>query len=175
MTTLTCACGKVHLTLQQDPIMVVECCCDSCRQAAGRLKALPVSGPMLTAWDTTPYVMYRKDRVQIGAGADHLAEFRLTPKSSTRRVIATCCNTPMFLEFTKGHWLSLYADLWPEDARPQPEMRTMAGDLGTGAALPADIPNLRSHSLRFMARLMGAWVAMGFGNPKITVPQQLDA
>jgi hypothetical protein len=122
---------------------------------------------VLTASGTTPFVLYRKDRVRFLKGADRLREFRLSPDAPTRRVIATCCNTPVFLEFQKGHWLSLYGGLWPAGTRPALEMRTMTSDLPAGTELPDDVPNGKRQSARFFAKLLGAWVAMGFRSPKV--------
>jgi hypothetical protein len=33
---------------------------------------------------------------------------RLKPESPTRRMVAGCCDTPMFLDFTKAHWLTIF-------------------------------------------------------------------
>jgi hypothetical protein len=54
-------------------------------------------------------------------------------------------------------------------------MRTMAGDLPDASNLPDDIPNLKSHTVSFYAKLLGAWVGMGFRNPKIEVSGKIDA
>jgi hypothetical protein len=50
----------------------------------------------------TGVILYRKDRVRCVMGQEYLEERRLTPDSPTRRVLATCCNSAMFLDFTKG-------------------------------------------------------------------------
>ena len=50
-------------------------------------------------------------------GAEYLEEWRLKPNSPTRRVVATCCNSAMFLDFTKGHWLSMYRNRFPQARR----------------------------------------------------------
>jgi hypothetical protein len=166
---LTCTCGKTALTVSGPPIMVVECCCTSCRTAAARFPGAPLRlGPQ----GQTHYVMQRKDRVTLPPAAS-MAEMRLTPSSKTRRVVTTCCHTPLFAEFQGGHWLSLYASLWPADSRPAPQMRTMAGDLPDPSVLPADIPNSHSQSPRFMWNLLAAWVAMGFRAPKVAVAGRL--
>ncbi|SEV97959.1 hypothetical protein SAMN04488515_0493 [Cognatiyoonia koreensis] len=165
-TEIACSCGQTRLEVHGKHIASVECCCSSCREAAVRMQNLDGAPPILTDYDATPYVMYRKDRVQFVSGIENLASFRLAPESSSERVIATCCNTPVYLEFKHGHWLSLYGTLWPEGAIPPPEMRTMASDLPEGAHLPGDIPNSKKQSLGFFAKLFGAWVAMGFRNPK---------
>lgn len=172
--TVACACGQVRLRLDGPPIASVECLCTSCRKAGRRLETLPGSPRIVDDKGATPFVMQRKDRVEIVAGATHLRAFRLSPKAATRRVVASCCNTPVFLEFTSGHWLSLYAGLWPDGGRPKLEMRTMTGDLDDPSALPDDVPNLKQHSLRFYARLMGAWIRMGFRSPKFTVEGELN-
>ncbi len=112
-TYLRCGCGQVHLELTGAPIVSAECCCTSCRTAGLRMQDLPGAPRLLTDYGATPFVLYRKDRVQIVEGAEHLAGFRLDPKSKSRRVAATCCNTPVFLDFEVGHWLSLYGSLWP--------------------------------------------------------------
>lgn len=74
-----------------------------------------------------------------------------------------------------AHWLSLYSHLWPENARPKATLRTMTGDLPDASSLPADIPNLKSHTISFYAKLLTSWIAMGFRNPKITIAGTVDA
>lgn len=172
-THLSCTCGEVRLEVTGPPIIVAECCCNSCRAAGDTFAALAGAPSFRTPYGTTPYVLERKDRVRFVRGAERLLEFRLTPDSPTRRVVATCCNTPMFLEFQGGHWLSMYASLWPVETRPRVDVRTMAGDLADPTVLPADAPNLKGQSGGFFARLLWAWVAMGFRTPKVAVAGEL--
>lgn len=173
--TLSCTCGQVRLAVETAPIASVECCCTSCREASARLARLPGAVPALGPFGTTRFELHRKDRVRVLADEENLSEFRLTPKSKTRRVIATCCNTPVFLEFKGGHWLSLYGTLWPKGTLPPLQMRTMAGDLPDPSVLPDDVPNARSHSLSFFAKLLRAWVAMRFRSPKVAVGGAVQA
>ncbi|WP_223250259.1 GFA family protein [Marilutibacter maris] len=170
---VACACGQLRLELEGEPIASVECCCDSCREAGARMARLPGARPVLSEYGTTHLVMQRKDRVRFVAGADQLRQFRLAPDAPTRRVVAACCNTPVFLEFESGHWLSLYGGLWREGALPPLQMRTMAGDLDDASALPDDVPNSKGRSLPFIARLLTAWIAMRFRVPKIAVAGDL--
>jgi len=169
--TIICDCGKVELALTGQPIMVVECLCDSCRAAGAILEALPNAPPLLDGKGGTLSAMYRKDRVACTSGDEHLREFRLKPASKTRRVVATCCNSAMFLEFTSGHWLDIYGRRWPLPETPKAEMRTMVGDLPPDTKLPDDMPNVKAHSLAFFVKLIGAWLAMGFRTPKIDYVQ----
>lgn len=173
MTELNCQCGKVRLVLEGPPILSAECCCTSCRTAAGTLQRLPGAPRLLSAHGTTRFVLYRKDRARLASGVEHLREHRITPRSPTRRVVAACCNTPLFLEFRGGHWLSLYGGLWPAAALPPLEMRTMASDLPDPSVLPDDVPNARTQSLAFFARLLVAWAAMGFRAPPLPAMREL--
>ncbi|RZT98084.1 GFA family protein [Rivibacter subsaxonicus] len=172
-TELSCACGQVRLEVEGTSIVNAGCCCNSCRAAGARLQALPSAPPILGPNGDTRFVLYRKDRIRFVQGAAKLKEFRLTPESKTRRVVATCCNTPVFLEFQNGHWLSLYGCLWPAGRLPALEMRTMTMDLPAGTVLPDDVPNASRQSVSFVLKLLGAWMAMGFRSPKIAVNGEL--
>ena len=173
--TLTCACGKVHFELDRTPIVSAECHCTSCREAGARLEALPGAPAVREQNGGTRFVLYRKDRVRIVEGAGLLRAFFLAPTSTTRRVIAGCCNTPMFLEFKGGHWLSLYATLWPAQQRPLPQLRTMTSDRTSPEPLGDDIPSGPLQSATFFAGLLGAWIAMGFKVPKVPITGTLEA
>ena len=175
ITQLSCACGQVQLEAKGAPIVNAECCCNSCRAAGGRLRGPPSAPPILEPNGATRFVLYRKDRIRFVEGAALLKDFHLTPESKTRRVVATCCNTPVFLEFQHGHWLSLYGCLWPEGTLPKLELRTMTRDLPSGTELPEDVPNARRQSFSFFLKLLSAWIAMGFRIPKVAVNGELHA
>ncbi len=162
MTDITCQCGAVGLRLEGSPILTAECHCLSCRAAAERLGAA-----VAQANGGTLYVVQRKDRAHLLRGAEHLASFRLKPDAPTQRIIAACCKSPMWLEFKGGHWLSVYAARFPEGAAPAPDLRTMTRDAPAGAFLPDDIPNARTQTASFMARLFWSWLRMGFRNPRV--------
>lgn len=167
VTQLQCRCGEVRMEAESPPIMSTECLCTSCRTAAGVLEALPGAPSLRETTGGTRMEMYRKDRVRCVKGSVNLREHRLTERATTRRVAAVCCNTPMFLDFTNGHWVSLYSSRWPEGTLPPLQMRTMTSDLDDPSALPGDVPNLKTHSMGFFFRLIRAWIAMGFRRPKI--------
>lgn len=166
-TRLSCRCGTVQIDVQRAPIIVAECHCTSCRTARDRLQRLPNGQDVGAANGGTPYVLYRKDRLAITAGRAQLASFVLGPERTTRRVVATCCNTPMFLEFKGGHWLSLYRSLWPAATAPAIALRTVVGDRVETAPLTGDVPAGAMATTGFFARLLGAWIAMGFKVPEI--------
>ncbi|WP_269932723.1 hypothetical protein [Aminobacter sp. HY435] len=119
----------------------------------------------------TDFALYRKDRVRCARGADLLREHRLTASSPTRRVLATCCNAPMFLEFKNGHWLSVYRRRFRPQDRPPVEMRVMTADRRAGVEFSDGLPSYARHSGLFMWRLLSAWAMMGFRSPRIDYVQ----
>jgi hypothetical protein len=162
-----CQCGEVKFEAVGAPILTAACFCTSCQEAGRQFELLPSAPPVLDADSGTGFVLYRKDRVRCVTGQQHLQEHRLKPDSPTRRVIATCCNCAMFLDFTKGHWLSMVRNRFRTDAPPL-EMRVMTNERRSGVALADDIPNYGGPSAKFMLKLIAAWVAMGFRRPEIT-------
>lgn len=164
--TETCRCGQVRLAAAGRPILAAACYCRSCQDAGRRFEQLPAAPPVLNLDGGTDYLLYRKDRVRCVTGQEHLREHRLKPESPTRRVIATCCNSAMFLDFTRGPWLTMYRNRFPSGAPPI-EMRIMTQDRRDGVALGDDLPNHDRHSGKALLRLLAAWVAMGFRKPDI--------
>lgn len=160
-----CTCGQVALEAIGAPILSAVCYCESCRSAARRFEQAPGAPSVLNGDGGVDYCLFRKDRVRIVSGAEHLREHRLTEASATRRVVAACCNAPMVLDFTGGHWLTLYRDRMAEDAPPL-DMGVMAKDRAVGPALTGDLPTYSTHPARFMVKLLAAWAAMGFRRPK---------
>ena len=169
-TQLACACGKVCLDVEKAPIITAECHCNSCREAAARMESLPGAPAVREPNGGTRFVMFRKDRVRITEGSELLKQFRLKPEAPTRRVVASCCNSPVFLEFNNGHWLSLYSGLWPEGTAPEPELRTMTSDLPDPSVLDRAVPSGKRQTAGFYGRLLGAWIGMGFRVPKVDLP-----
>lgn len=165
-TSASCRCGKVALKLAGAPIFRAICYCTSCQEAGRRHQAAPGADPVVAEDGGTDYVLYRKDRVRCIRGGDLLDERRLKPDSPTRRMVARCCNTAMFADFTKGHWLSLYRGRLAGDI-PPPAMRMMTADRPAGVTLPDDMANYPGHSGRFMLKLLLAWMAMGFRRPAV--------
>lgn len=162
----SCQCGKVKFAVAGAPILTTACYCTSCREAGRRFEQRPETPAVREPDGSTDFILYRKDRVRCTAGEELLEEHRLTPESPSRRVVATCCGSAMFLEFAKGHWLSMYRRRFPEDA-PKLEMRVMTRDRNPDCELPDDVPGYATHSIRFMWKLLSAWAAMGFRAPAI--------
>lgn len=164
--TASCRCGGVVLELAGAPIAHAACYCASCQAAGRQIEQRPQAPPVLGADGGTDVIVYRKDRVRCVRGGERMDPVRLKPESPTRRMVARCCNSAMFLDFTKGHWLTVYRARLPDDVRPL-EMRVMTADRPEGVVLPDDLPNYPGHAGRFMWKLLTAWAAMGFRTPKV--------
>jgi hypothetical protein len=165
-TLAPCRCGKVELEIDGAPILRGICYCSSCQEAGRRHHATPGADSVLAEDGGTDYVLYRKDRIRCIQGGDLLEERRLKPDSPTRRMFARCCNTAMFVDFTKGHWLTIYRGRLPNDIPPA-TMRVMTAARPQGVTLPHDIPNYPGRSGKFMLKLLRAWIAMGFRRPAV--------
>jgi hypothetical protein len=104
-------------------------------------------------------VLFRKDCVEYTTGTPLLRGYKLRDESSTKRVVATCCDSPMFLEFEKGHWLSISRTAL-RGVLPPLEMCVHTKSKPPGSDLPNDIPNYPAYSAKFMVKLFAAWIAM---------------
>jgi hypothetical protein len=165
-TSAPCRCGKVELQIVGAPILRGICYCASCQEAGRRHRALSGADAVLAEDGGTDYVLYRKDRVRCVQGGDLLEERRLKPDSATRRMFAHCCNTAMFVDFTRGHWLTVYRGRLGDDIPPA-TMRIMTAERPEGVILLDDIANYSGLSGKFMLKLLGAWMAMGFRRPAV--------
>ena len=160
--SLLCSCGSVEFQALGHPILTSVCYCDDCQKAGHQIEALP-HAPLLVNHDGgTAYVLYRKDRVTCLRGSQHLVEHRLEGEAFTKRVVAACCNTGMYLDFEKGHWLSLYRDRL-QGQLPAVEMRICTKYKPVEAVLPQDVPSYSGFPLKFIRKIMMAKFGMMLG------------
>ena len=164
--TASCRCGQLKFSLSGPPIVRIACYCTSC-QTAGHAFVREFGPPPVVAEDGgTDLVLYRKDRVAQISGGGLLREHRLSPASPTRRMIATCCGTPIVMDFTKGHWLNFYRACLPEDDSVL-AMRVMTQERPATVVLPDDVPKYATRSAKFMWKLLSSCAAMGFRRPQV--------
>jgi hypothetical protein len=157
-----CSCGKLEITGVGAPLMSVACYCDDCQAGSRQIAALPNARSTADPDGGTPFILYRKDRVDLTTAGHLLKDLRLKEGSPTKRVVATCCNTGMFLNFEKGHWLSMYRSRFQGDL-PRIEMRIQTKSAPNPGDIPADAPCYRSFPFRFMTKLWVARLAMLVG------------
>ena len=158
-TTARCSCGSVELKAIGAPIMSTVCYCESCQEGSRQIEELPNGRPVCDSDGGTACVLYRKDRVEYSKGSELLKGYKLIDESSTKRVVAACCNSPMYLNFEKGHWLTVYRSALQGDLPPL-EMRIQTKHMPESSEIPSDVPSYPSWPLKFMAKLFAAWIAM---------------
>jgi len=92
-------------------------------------------------------------------GVEHLRDHRLKKESQTRRVVASCCNSAMFLDFQKGHWFSVYRARFGGVAPPL-QMRIQTRFRRHDTLDPGDVPSYAGYPLKFILKLVAARIAM---------------
>lgn len=160
--TIGCACGKVQIEVSGSPFMVNICHCDDCQRGSAQLEQLSDAPKILDSYGGTPYVLYRKDRVSISSGREHLADQRIDGEDNTRRVVASCCNSPLFLDFEPGHWIALYQQRF-DDPVPSARMRIQTRYMAPGAQPGDGLPLHAGFPSSMMVKLLATRLAMGFG------------
>ncbi|MEQ8741846.1 hypothetical protein [Parasphingorhabdus sp.] len=160
--TSSCQCGKVRCQGVGRPILSGVCYCDDCQTGAAMLEDLDGAVKVREADGGTHYLTYRDDRFSCVEGADLLRPYENSPNAPTRRMVASCCNTAMFLKFSKGHWTSAYARRFKGDVPPV-EMRTQTQFRNSSFPLPDDAPSYRTFGAKLFWRLITSRIAMIFG------------
>ena len=160
MRLLSCGCCKVRIELSGSPIMVNICHCTYCQKGSAEIERLPHAPPILAQYKGTPYVLFRKDRAKITQGIEHCTDYRRDGESKTRRVVASCCNSPLFLDFEPGHWISFYRQRFDSPV-PQAEIRINTSCLPAGEIPDDGLPMFAGYPPTMMLRLLASRVAMG--------------
>jgi hypothetical protein len=159
-TTLRCSCGQVELVLTGAPILTASCYCDDCQAGGRQLAALPGAISAVGPDGGTPSVLYRRDRVAWTKGAALLKRHKLRPNSPTNRVVASCCNTPMLVDFDRGpHWVAVYLGRFGDKAPPM-AMLVNTRFKPAAVVLPPEIPAYSYFPVSFLAKLVVARIGM---------------
>ena len=161
--TAACACGRVELEAFGRPIAGAVCYCDDCRKGADQIEALPNAGTVRDPDGGTAYILYRKDRIECSKGADLLRNYKLKDSSATNRVVATCCNSAVFMNFDRGpHWVSAYRARIRGELPPL-QFRICTKSKPDGTVLADDLPSHRGYPPRLLFGLLASRVVMALG------------
>ena len=156
----SCACGSVELVSVGAPIVSSVCYCRDCEQGSRQIEALPNAGPVRDTDGGTSYILYRKDRIECAKGASLLKSYKIKESSVTNRVVATCCNSAMFMNFDKGpFWVAAYRSR-AQGVLPALQMRICTRDRAPGTLLSDDVPSYPGYPFSLMAKLLASGVAM---------------
>jgi hypothetical protein len=165
-----CQCGAVEVGAWGEPIVVNACYCDDCQDAAQRIAASANSPPVASAGGGTEFMLFRRDRIACTRGADRLQAMRLTAASKTRRMIAGCCATPMYLAFDdKRPWVSAFRASFGADAPPV-EMRICTRFRQAEEKVEDVLPSYPGYPPGMIVRILAAWPLMLFGRPVGALP-----
>jgi hypothetical protein len=159
-TTARCLCGRVELEANGDPITSTVCYCESCQEGSRQIEALPNGRPVRDPDGGTAYVLYRRDRGEHSRGSQLLRGYKLRDESSTSRVVATCCDSAMFMDFQdRRHWVPVYRARFGGHAPPL-QMRICTKFKPENRDVPDDVPSYPGIPLKFVMKLVAANIAM---------------
>jgi hypothetical protein len=165
-----CRCAAVEVGAWSDPIVVTACYCDDCQAASERLAASANSAPLAGADGGTDFMVFRRDRIACTRGADRLEVMRLRDVTKTRRMVASCCATPMYVSFDdKRPWVSAFRASFGADAPPV-QMRICTRFRRTEAKAKDGLPDHPGYPAAMILRILAAWPLMLFSRPVGALP-----
>jgi hypothetical protein len=165
-----CQCGAVEISVWAQPMMVATCYCDDCQAAGQRHAALGGSAPMSIADGGTEFMVFRRDRVACTRGADRLQATKLTSHTKTRRMIASCCSTPMYVTFDdKRPWVSAFRAPFGAEVPPV-EMRICTRFRRSNEIVDDGVRSHPGYPPAMMMRILAALPFMVFSKPVGTLP-----
>jgi hypothetical protein len=141
----------------------VACYCDDCQEGARRIETLPNAARFRDADGGTPLLIYRDDRFECSSGEELLMGLKIKENAPTRRIVASCCNSAMFLKYEPGFWVSAYRVRFEGDDLPPLEMRIYIEHRRAETSIPKDAPCYQGSPLRLFAKGSSARIAMLLG------------
>ncbi len=106
---------------------------------------------------------FRDDRFECVTGEELMVDYKLKENSPTRRVVASCCNSAMFLKYAPGFWVSTYRARFDKTDLPPLELRTFIRYRQSDIPLQNDIPRYRGIPTRLYINFFLARAAMLLG------------
>ncbi|WP_211051392.1 hypothetical protein [Parasphingorhabdus halotolerans] len=125
------------------------------------LENLEGAPPLRTTDGGTHYLTYRDDRFTCVSGTELLKSYKVVASSPTSRMVASCCNSAMYLKYSRGHWTSSYAARFGDGA-PHVEMRTQTKFRNSTLPLSENSKNFSGFGTRLLWRLFVSRIAMMF-------------
>jgi hypothetical protein len=164
-----CRCGAVDIGAWAEPIVVTACYCDDCQAAAERMAASDKAA-LAKADGGTEFMVFRRDRIACTRGADRLEAMKLTPATNTRRMIASCCATPMYVAFDdKRPWVSAFRARFGANAPPV-TMRICTRFKRSDDRAENGLPSHPSYPPPMIARILAVWPLTLFSRPVGALP-----
>lgn len=145
--------------LEAAPIAALSCGCDDCQAAAQALEALPGAPAFREPCGGTPSVLFPKAALKVTRGRDKLTEHRLHPGTRTKRMVARCCNSFLYVAFDRGPFWVDVVSARIEGGAPAPRWRIQTRYLETPP--PGDVPNHAKYPQGLVWRLALAGALSG--------------
>ena len=158
-----CRCGRVKFEASGHPILAGVCYCDDCQAGGRMIEALPEAPSILDEDGGASYLTYRDDRFHCSQGQELLVGYRLKDNSPTKRYVAGCCNTAMYLKYKHGHWISSYRNRFTDEDLPPVEMRTNIRFRDAESPIAEDAPAYRRFPIKLFWRLFVSRLQMMVG------------
>ena len=163
MHVARCSCENVEIETYGTPIASTVCYCDSCQAGSRQIEELPNAAPILSPDGGTAYVLYRTDRIKYVKGAELLKGYKVDEKSTTSRVVATCCNSAMVMQFEDAkHWVPIYRGRFQGELPPL-QWRICTKFAPEDAEIPEDVPSSKMYPVGLMVKLLTSKLSMLFG------------
>lgn len=160
VTVLTCRCRQVECHGDGAPILTACCYCDDCQAAAQQIAALG-EGPLVADPDGgTALCLIRNDRFAHIRGAELLVAHKLRPESPVSRMVASCCNSAMYLQFADGRfWVSAMRNRI-NGTQPAIGSRLATKFRDPSQPWPDDAARYKGIPARLILLMLGEWFKM---------------
>lgn len=157
---LQCECGRVECQSKRPPMLTATCYCDDCQAAAKEIKA-DGTGPQVADPDGgTALSLLRIDGFRTVKGAELLVPHQLRKSSPTSRVVASCCNSAMYISFTdRRFWVSAMTNRIV-GKKPTIQSRLAVKFRNSALPWPDDAPRYATWPKRYLFLLLVQWIAM---------------
>lgn len=161
-TILQCQCGAIECKGAGLPFLSAVCYCDHCQEAAHQIEAK--GGPLVADADGgTALCLIRNDKFKIERGSDKLRPHLRDSASSTSRMVASCCNSAMFLDFTDGRFWKSVMIARIAGPKPKIEMRLCTRYRNSLLPWPDEAPRHAKFPVSALARIGRQWLDMKIG------------
>ncbi len=151
----TCKCGSVVFEAVGEPIVSAVCYCVDCQAASDKIKSIYANAVVAETDGGTAYSTFKDEQWHCVKGGELLTGIKLREGSPTTRFIATCCQSPLYLKYKYGFWISTYRQQF-RDALPDLEWRNKISSRQSYLPFPDDIQRFKGFPIRLFGRLIKA-------------------
>ena len=142
-----CKCGQVRFMASAEPACNVVCYCVDCQSAARSLMdERGCENPLEPDGGTSFSTFLEKDWACV-AGAEHIKGHKLKEDSRTTRYIAGCCQTPLYLKYGPGFWVSTFRGAFKSEI-PNLQWRLKTSHRNSSLPYPDELPRFKGFPFR---------------------------